>query len=60
MTTENTVPNPGSVEAVKAGCQCAIMDNHYGRGVMVDGAILFWINGSCRLHAEDYDYSAFS
>lgn len=26
------VPNPGSREAIEFGCQCPIMDNHYGAG----------------------------
>jgi hypothetical protein len=50
------VPNPGSVEAVLIGCICAVADNHYGKGFGVneDGDRLFWINGSCPIHARQY------
>lgn len=26
-------PNPGSPEAVDAGCLCSVIDNHYGQGM---------------------------
>ena len=45
--------NPGSDEAVKAGCLCPIIDNARGRGCGrrgKDGEPLFWINGNCPLH----------
>lgn len=38
--------NPGSPEAYKQGCRCAILDNNHGRG---DGP--FWISGDCPVHA---------
>lgn len=42
--------NPGSDEAVKAGCLCPVMDNGHGKGAWGrDGT--FWINGDCPLHA---------
>lgn len=28
------IPNPGSKDAIKAGCECPIIDNSYGRGYM--------------------------
>ncbi len=46
-----STPNPGSPEAMEAGCLCPVIDNHYGRGflpgqfVMVEG---------CPLHDESY------
>jgi len=48
-------PNPGSDEAVRLGCTCAIMDNHHGRG-MTSGygtpeEPAFWITEGCPLHA---------
>lgn len=43
-------PNPGSDEAVKAGCTCARMDNHYGKGIPSKDGPLFWISGGCPLH----------
>ena len=26
-------PNPGSIDALKMGCLCAIYDNHHGQGI---------------------------
>ncbi len=44
-------PNPGSPEAVKAGCKCPISDNHYGQGIPnKNGAPLFWYSGDCPIH----------
>lgn len=47
-------PNPGSDEAIKQGCLCAVMDNCHGRGCgrSEDGKPLFWITGDCPLHGE--------
>lgn len=42
--------NPGSVEAVKKGCICPIMDNCNGKGFIVNGKPQFWINYECPLH----------
>lgn len=41
-------PNPGSQAAIDQGCQCPVMDNHYGEGL---GNGRFYINGECPLHA---------
>lgn len=43
---------PGSPEAVKLGCQCAILDNCHGKGAYVDSASnpVYWYNDSCPLH----------
>jgi hypothetical protein len=45
-------PNPGSDEAIKAGCKCPVIDNEHGKGVYWDekGGALFWINAECPLH----------
>ena len=49
MTEIKDKPNPGSDEAVDAGCTCPVMDNHKGGGAYgKDGA--FWINAECTLH----------
>jgi hypothetical protein len=49
-----TPPPPGSDEAIKLGCSCAIMDNNHGRGAyVVDGKPVFWISGDCIVHSED-------
>jgi len=47
MNNGDSVPNPGSDEAVALGCSCPILDNNHGRGF---GDGLYWINGDCRLH----------
>lgn len=44
-------PNPGSDEAIAAGCTCPVMDNHHGAGVMHDGETVFWFDYDC----FDYD-----
>lgn len=48
------VPNPGSDEAIKAGCICAVLDNHHGAGCGTfneDGTPHFWIRLDCPIHA---------
>jgi hypothetical protein len=46
--------NPGSPEAVAAGCTCPIGDNHNGAGIpmTVKGkqVISFWHSGDCPIH----------
>lgn len=50
---ENRTPNPGSIEAGRLGCLCAVMDNCNGRGRGGDGEKFGWyINGDCPLHAD--------
>lgn len=47
-------PNPGSREAVRAGCICPEMDNHRGRGRGTDPDTderLFWFTSGCPVHA---------
>ena len=44
------IPNPGSPEAVEAGCKCPVLDNNHGRGAIVGG--LYWINVCCPLHGD--------
>lgn len=48
-------PNPGSEEAIKAGCLCPVMDNNNGKGLPIpdkDGTVrtAFWMSGDCPLH----------
>lgn len=46
--------NPGSPEAVAAGCTCPRLDNHHGAGSGhkdKDGSPLYWINERCPIHA---------
>jgi hypothetical protein len=44
------VPNPGSDEARKQGCRCAVLDNNRGRRAPFppDG---WWITEGCPVHA---------
>ena len=51
-------PTPGSPEAGKLGCTCAVLDNHYGKGFPWPSAdnprkdgMSFWVTGGCPLHA---------
>lgn len=49
-------PNPGSKEAVEAGCICPVIDNHHGAGIPMEDprtgepVIAFWRDATCRLH----------
>jgi hypothetical protein len=50
-------PNPGSDEAVAAGCTCPVMDNARGRGIPIatdegELQIAYWINGNCPIHGN--------
>lgn len=51
MEKEVYIGNPGSAEAVKAGCLCPVMDNNHGKGFS-DGknARLFWYTSGCPVH----------
>ena len=47
--------NPGSDEAIAAGCTCPVIDNGHGRGCMGGvtddkGQTVFVISGGCPLH----------
>lgn len=42
-------PNPGSDEAIKAGCLCPIIDNGHGRGYMGQPDV-FVITVGCPVH----------
>ena len=43
------IPNPGSMEAVRAGCTCNVVDNDYGRGWYKQPG-QFVYNEDCPLH----------
>ena len=49
MTPTSAVPNPGSEEAIKRGCSCAVLDNAHGRGYMGQPGIFVYSEG-CPLH----------
>ena len=44
------VLNPGSDEAIDAGCTCPVLDNHHGKGIPINGRITFYINEGCPIH----------
>lgn len=52
--TEAPKPNPGSKEAIKAGCICPVLDNAQGKGTLAWGGMTespnFWITAGCPLH----------
>ena len=43
------VPNPGTQEAIDAGCICPVMDNHYGQGYMGMEDVFIYTAG-CPVH----------
>lgn len=43
-------PNPGSDEALKKGCTCAVLDNRHGKGAFDRKDGEFWISENCPLH----------
>ncbi len=47
---ENPLPNPGSNEALKMGCRCAVLDNRHGLGAYDGKDGTFWISENCPLH----------
>jgi hypothetical protein len=48
--------NPGSPEALREGCLCPVIDNHYGKGVdRGNGKIDYWKSADCPLHGFDGD-----
>jgi hypothetical protein len=49
---ENKIPNPGSNEALKQGCLCAVLDNTHGKGAYNGKPGTFWITEDCPLHGK--------
>lgn len=43
--------NPGSYDAIKAGCTCSVIDNHYGKGRREDYNE-YLVNSTCPLHSQ--------
>jgi len=56
------IPNPGSKEAGEQGCTCAVIDNHYGKGLTAGYGTpeepAFWVSGDCPLHATKEEDAA--
>lgn len=46
---------PGSELALSYGCQCPVIDNYHGRGVVLDGSgePTFVVNETCPLHGGE-------
>ncbi len=55
MKAKKTPPNPGSDEAIKAGCQCPILDNCHGKGAYDGKDGVYWINEECPLHGGKHE-----
>lgn len=53
-------PSPGSSDALNLGCRCAVMDNNYGKGMVIGDSVLYWVHSSCKLHGKDYSFKPFS
>lgn len=49
------IPNPGSRESQTRGCQCPVLDNHHGRGIVMEHERVFWITVGCPLHSPVKD-----
>lgn len=45
-------PNPGSKEAITKSCKCPVLDNNFGKGIIIGGKPRFWIADDCPLHGE--------
>lgn len=45
------IPDPGSDEAILAGCICPVYDNHHGAGCYDDGEH-YWVTPTCPLHGK--------
>ena len=46
--------NPGSPEAIEAGCRCPVLDNGHGRGYLGDGERFgWWMSSDCPIHGKD-------
>lgn len=43
-------PNPGSDEAIALGCECPVLDNAHGKGIILNGERYHWKNDDCPLH----------
>lgn len=53
----DSLPNPGSDDALKLGCQCPVLDNGHGKDDFApyyaeDGSPGFWMTPECPIHGE--------
>ena len=49
MSEEHEPLPPGSDAAIKAGCTCPVIDNHYGRGYYGQSGVYVY-SGGCPVH----------
>lgn len=50
---QTSKPNPGSREAIDAGCRCPVFDNGCGRGYR--GGPGFLYSAKCELHKAEFE-----
>ena len=43
-------PNPGSKEAIEAGCTCPVLDNCHGEGLPYPEGVCYWYTEGCPVH----------
>lgn len=43
------IPNPGTKEAIRAGCTCPVLDNSHGKGYMGQAGVFIYTMG-CKIH----------
>lgn len=55
QVTPESKPNPGTGEALKAGCRCPVMDNGRGHGWMGQPGI-FVFSADCPVHVKVVSY----
>ena len=50
-------PNPGTNEALDAGCTCPVLDNRHGLGIPMGdkGEVVFWYTANCPIHMAFVD-----
>lgn len=53
QSANGQVPNPGSPEAVTAGCVCPAYENHHGEGIDRDGETFAYVKG-CPVHVAEW------
>lgn len=50
-----SIPNPGSKEALDAGCTCAVLDNCHGKQAPVPPDC-WYITAGCPVHAPENNH----
>lgn len=49
---ENKPPPPGSNEAIELGCKCPVIDNAHGKGIVINGEVMYWYSQDCGIHNQ--------